>query len=418
MDAAMHVSGAGTAARGRRAARLLAGAALALAPLPLAAQGVNDFDLRPRATPTPAPPPVVGPVDPDDPSARIRPRAAPTAEPQPATPTLVLPETTPSPQATTRRPAAPTAQPRTAQPRIAPTTGEQSAPLPESVAPATEPGVAAAPTTAQAAPPAAAPYRPRQLDVVSDDKPSLLWALLGGLALLLGIGGWLAWSRHFRHQVRALPAPEVLRPHIAARPQPAQPQAQPAGPAQPEADQPLAIPSAGASGAAAPALGLVLQATRMSATLVNTTLSYRLSVTNNGSEPLHDVSVAGDMIAAHASRPVEDLLGSRGAPLPELHRIAALAPGESVVLGGDIRLPLVSITPIRSGNAALFVPLARLRAHASAASGARVENGGTFLVGQPAAAERGVKNGRLQPFRLDLGPRNYSKLGQQLLSAA
>ena len=120
----------------------------------------------------------------------------------------------------------------------------------------------------------------------------------------------------------------------------------------------------------------------MSATLMNTTLSYRLSVTNNGAEPLRDVIVAGDMIAAHASRKAEELLGTNGAALPELHRIAALAPGESVVLGGDIRLPLVSITPIRSGNAALFVPLARLRARGLGADGATVEGAGTFLVGQ------------------------------------
>ncbi len=378
---------------------------LVLAPVSLAAQSsADDFDLRPRASPTPAPPPVVGPSDPDNPAPRVRPQPAPRSEPTAAAPTVVLPSITPAPAArNTARPGA-AVQPRQ-QPRAADPQSQPASPL-TPAAPQIAPGAsAAAPATAAPAP-APAPFQPRQLGVVSDSTPSLLWALLGGLAALLAVGGWLVWSRHFRHRVRAMPAPEILRPHIPARAAPA-----PVAPV-PDAPKPVVAP------ALAPALALVLQATRMSATLVNTTLSYRLSITNNGPEALQDVIVAGDMIAAHASRPVEELLGAGGAALPELHRIAGLAPGESVTLGGDIRLPLVSITPIRSGNAALFVPLARLRARGTGVDGATIEGGGTFLVGQPGVAASGAKGARLQPFRLDLGPRNYSKLGQQLLPAA
>ena len=378
---------------------------MVLVPVSLAAQnGAADFDLRPRASPTPAPPPVVGPADPDNPAPRVRPQPAPRAEPAADAQTVVLPGVTSAPATRNTARAAATVQPRQ-QPRAAepqPQPASPLAPTPPQIAPG---AAGAAPATA-APLPAPAPFQPRQLDGASDGAPSLMWALLGGLAALFAVGGWLVWSRHFRQRVRALPAPEILRPHVPARPAPA-----PVAPA-PDAPTPVAPP------ALAPALALVLQATRMSATLVNTTLSYRLSVTNNGPETLRDVIVAGDMIAAHASRPVEQLLGAGGAALPELHRIAGLAPGESVVLGGDIRLPLVSITPIRSGSAALFVPLARLRARGVATGGATIEGGGTFLVGQPGAAAAGAKSGRLQPFRLDLGPRNYSRLGQQLLPAA
>jgi hypothetical protein len=222
-----------------------------------------------------------------------------------------------------------------------------------------------------------------------------MWLALAALALLLLGGGWLAWSRHFRHRVRNLPAPEIERPRVA-----------PALPLPAEASEPMSVTVGGG-------LHLALQATRMSATLVNTTLSYRLAVTNRGAQPLHDIRIAGDMISAHASRSASELLGAGAAALPELHRIATLAPGESVTLGGDIRLPLVSITPIRRGDAALFVPLARLRGHGIDPAGATIESGGTFLVGQEPGASK-----RLQPFRLDLGPRNYSRLGQQLLPAA
>jgi hypothetical protein len=257
----------------------------------------------------------------------------------------------------------------------------------------------AASTATRAPSPLPGAYKPRDLGLVSQSRGIGLWLGLGTLALLLLGAAWLIWSRHFRHRARALPTPEIERPQVATPRRPAAPTPVPTS---------VLLPSAVGG-----ALHLALQATRMSATLVNTTLSYRLAVTNRGAEPLHDVRIAGDMIGAHASRSASEQLGMAGAALPELHRIATLAPGESVTLGGDIRLPLVSITPIRRGDAALFVPLARLRGHAQDPTGATIEGSGTFLVGQEPGASK-----RLQPFRLDLGPRNYSNLGQQLLPAA
>jgi len=229
-----------------------------------------------------------------------------------------------------------------------------------------------------------------------------MWLGLFALLAALVAGAWLAWSRHFRHQVRVLPEPAIERPRPV----------EPPAPLAPIADNDAAEPAPVAA-RAGDSLEVVLEATRMTATLMNTTLSYRLAVTNSSRQPLNEVRIEGDMISAHASRPQEPLFGKRAPVLPELHRIARLAPGESVTLGGDIRLPLVAITPIRRGDAALFVPLARLRARGMAPTGISVEGGGTFLVGQEPGG-----SAKLQPFRLDLGPRNYSRLGQHLLPAA
>ena len=378
--------------------RALLAALLALAHAGAFAQD-GQFDLRTRGSPSPEPT-VVGPVDPDTPTIRARPRPAPA---------IVLPTAQPSPtaaasvptSAATQRTATPRTQPPQAQPQSSaalPRSGSERLARPSGEAALPLPAPSATAPTATAASPATLPkrYQPRDLDLMSRSSGIGLWLGLATLGSLLAGGAWLAWSRHFRDRTRTLPARVVERPRAA-----------PAGRSPAAAlPEPLPTPLAGA-------LHLALQATRMSATLINTTLSYRLAVTNRGREPLHDVRIAGDMIAAHASRSATEQLGPDDASLPELHRIPTLAPGESVTLGGDIRLPLVSITPIRRGDAALFVPLARLRGHAQDPAGATVKGGGTFLVGQEPGA-----NKRLQPFRLDLGPRNYSKLGQQLLPAA
>lgn len=374
-------------------------AAIALASPVTALAQDGQFDLRTSAGRQPAPEPtVVGPSDPDNPSPT--PRRAPAPPPvivlpsTAATATPVVSDQTPPPQTTTATVA--DSPIRRAQ---APTRGEEGTAASPADLPAPTPSVA--PQVA-AAPPAAQParsYQPRDLGLVPESTPLGLWLGLAALAGLLCAGAWLAWSRHFRLRERALPAPEIMRPAV---PMPAEPL--------PAAnDQPAPVPAM----ARDEGLALVLEATRMSATLIATTLSYRLAVTNHGAVPLQDVRIDGDMIAAHASRPRENVVGHNAAVLPSLHRIARLAPGESVTLAGDIRLPLVAITPIRSGSAAFFVPLARLRARGTAPTGVTVEGGGTFLVGQEPGGNR-----KLQPFRLDLGPRNYSQLGQHLLPAA
>ena len=373
-------------------------ALLALAPYPSLAQD-GQFDLRTRASPTPDPAPTsAGPVDPDNPTPTARPRPQPSAA---ATP-LEVPSEAPSSAASTPAAPAPLASPNPSGPlATAPARGGPATEVGKF--PATSPTQSStdAPSTPLATQPR--PTRavtPRNLDLVANSPGLGLWLALGALALLLVVGGWLMWSRYYRHRVSATPEPEIIRPRVP-EPEPAA-EPEPAPAATPE---PAPLPAGD--------LLLALEATRMTATLLNTTLSYRLAVTNRSQTTARDVRIEGDMIAAHAAYQQEDLFGPRAAVLPELHRIAALAPGESATLSGDIRLPLVAITPIRRGGAAFFVPLARLRARGSAPTGLSVEGGGTFLVGQEPGANR-----KLQPFRLDLGPRNYSRLGQHLLPAA
>ena len=168
------------------------------------------------------------------------------------------------------------------------------------------------------------------------------------------------------------------------------------------------------SGLAAKAdpLTLELSARRLSATLMNTVLNYELTVRNTGPDAINSIIIGGDMIGAHASLPSRSQLELSGNSIAPLHTIAALAPGESILLKGEFKLALTAITPIRNGNAALFIPLARFRVEALSKSSVPLVVSRTFVVGE----DQDRPGAALKPFRLDLGPRLYSQIGQRELA--
>lgn len=197
------------------------------------------------------------------------------------------------------------------------------------------------------------------------------------------------------------PTPELDLLSIMAEPVPAEPVSIAAE------TQPPAMPAAPIE-----QLALELSARRLSATLMNTVLNYELTVSNQGPDPVRSIVVGGDMIGAHASLPSRSQLELSGNSIAPLHTIAALSPGESIVLKGEFKLPLTAITPIRSGNAALFIPLARFRVEALGKSGLPFAVSRTFVVGE----DQDRPGAALKPFRLDLGPRLYSQIGQRELA--
>jgi hypothetical protein len=213
------------------------------------------------------------------------------------------------------------------------------------------------------------------------DQGSSLWmwalAALAGLAVI-GLAGW-AWLRR-RPIAGASAVPQVERPRLAPSPSPPQ-----------------------TSLAAAEPLQITLEPLRLSLTLMNATLAYRLEVANRGAAAIIGLAIGADMIAAHASMTREQQLSGPGDDAATVQRIERIEPGESRIVEGEFRVPFTQIVPIRQGNAALLLPLARFRLVAEGA--APVVR--TFAVGQPGA------KAALQPFRLDQGPRVYPKLTQR-----
>lgn len=147
----------------------------------------------------------------------------------------------------------------------------------------------------------------------------------------------------------------------------------------------------------------------MNASLMATSLNYVLTLTNHSAEPLSALAVEGDMVSAHASLPPEAQIANDNQHMEPRHSLVTLAPGESAEFSGVFMLPLAAVTPIMAGNAAYFIPLARLRVEANTASGTSLIQAQTWVVGElPEDAGAALK-----PFRLDLGPRTYSRIGQR-----
>jgi hypothetical protein len=133
-----------------------------------------------------------------------------------------------------------------------------------------------------------------------------------------------------------------------------------------------------------------------------------LIITNRGETAVGPLAVTCDMIGAHSSMPTRFQLENPGQGDPN-HRIQHLGPGESATISGELRLPLAAITPIRRGEAALFVPLARFRILTWRDGRPPVAINRTFVIGETPPSP----DAALKPFRLDLGPRMYSSISQR-----
>lgn len=368
---------------------------LALAPAPLLAQSANDWSL-PGATVRPAPPGSQGPVDPDNPLVTTTaPRPTQTAAPSPS------PSATSSPTASAA-PVTSAAPPRTA------TSARQPAPratsttaVPDS---GTTPPATAAPTASPfpvALPTATALPTTAPTPVSATGTSGWYWPWITGAATLLALAFAGLWWR--RRSDKAVPVVAFERPVVQAK--------RPASDSQPETAAQPAPPQAEPVAATEPdsTLGITLEARRMNASLMATSLNYVLRLTNHGAEPLSALAVEGEMISAHASLPPEAQITNENQRMEPRHNLVTLAPGESAEFTGIFMLPLTAVIPIRAGDAAYFVPLARLRVEASTPAGGSVVQAQTWVVGElpedPASA--------LRPFRLDLGPRTYSRVGQR-----
>lgn len=348
-----------------------------LAAAPLAAQDARDFQLPPAGTPT-ADPRAQGPVD-DDGPVPIAPRviatdrsarATPTPSPTPRATLAPAPAPTPSARAVAQTPRPTATTPRPLVTPIPQPSASVPAPISSPQVSAGEPS--ASPTLAPVTP--ASPVIAAPEPTKNESTNGLLWAWLG-LATVASaglIGLFALMRRRGRRE-----APEILVPQVAA-PLPGE------------------------------ALALKVEAVKLDRSVMNATVGYRISLRNRTAQPLSNVTVEADLVSASRERPAEQQLAAPEIALTPRHNAARLGPGQSQRFEGQVRLPLSQANAIWQGQAALLVPLLRVRVIAEGMSPVAT----TLVIGQSDG-----QAARPQPFRLDEPPRSYAPLAQRVLDA-
>lgn len=170
-----------------------------------------------------------------------------------------------------------------------------------------------------------------------------------------------------------------------------------------------AVPTDAARPPTSGPIELAFEPLRLTMALVNARLAYRLSVTNLSDAAIGPIHIACDIISAHASLGDKERLLFEGDMAEPRHQFASLPPGQSISLASELHLPIAAIPPIRSGDASLFVPLARFRIIVPDANRPPMIMTRIFLIGE--SPEQPGK--RLKPIRIDLGARTFSRIGQR-----
>ncbi len=357
--------------------RIFPAAVTALLPAAAVAQSVNDFSLEPAPTPS-ATPQAQGPADTRS-GIEIRPRAVNTPAPTPSTANTPTP--TPTPTADSPRPEPLPVQP---EPRAVPLptvtpraieTAPVSPPVPSPTPPQAQPSDTLVPSVAQ---PNSAVPSSDAAGPGSDESAdaTVRWPWLAGAAALLALlgAGLLLWRRR-----RSVEVPVIERPVVAG-----------AGPAE-------ALPLA-------EVVQIRVENEKLIRSAAYATLKYSVTLINRTDAALTELAIGLDLVSAHAEAPMEDQVATLQSVLEQRHDVARLSPRQSMTLTGQVQMPLATAHVIRQGRFPLLVPLLRLRID-RAASDAVVK---TYVVGQGTP-----EGGRLQPFRLDEGPRSYAPIAQR-----
>ncbi len=421
---------------------------------------VSDYSLPPGDGQTPASNQAEGPVEENaaPPQAAPSPGTiAPNAQPVPVTPlpqTGTTPTNSNSNQSTPQENARPSTPVNSAPPVTSaqqPNNNSNATPTPRAPSinenqpqPGFTTDLPGQPLPSDAPAPDIAPEAaPSATPPARGSEANIFYYLAGGLALLLFGGlGIFFWRRKAAMPVYEEEVVDDLQPEPAAQlvlaPTPRKPAPKiysPPNPAEPEKPAPISSdgfivsslstapepapaatppppatlkPTGGAKEASSDYLRIEFTANGASSTLLNAVLNYAITLTNMSEKDMRDICLSGLMMQADSeiARNHDEQKGEL------LHRTQSLPAGETATLEGDIRLPLSAIRPITFKSQALFIPLARFVVQYTDHQDVENEQSASFIVGREYEPPRP----KMAPFRLDLGPRSFSPVGQRALN--
>jgi len=211
-----------------------------------------------------------------------------------------------------------------------------------------------------------------------------VWIAAGALVLIGLLAAALALLKVRRRRRRSADASEAS---LSSRPLAKAEKAEEAGQ--------TAEPAAGF-------LELEAHVVTLARSVMNATISYRLTMSNRGNAPISEIRIGGDITTAHGRVPAAQQIADIEQMLPELHTLPRLDPGQKTTVQGELRLPLREVRPLRQGNVPIFVPLLRLTVRAADME----PRAHTYVIGSRPVQ----KDARPHPFRLDEPPRSYAQL--------
>ena len=342
-----------------------------------------------------APPPPVAATPP----LAIAPTPAPTPRAAPAAPEAR--------QTARQAPRAPQRSARTAS-RPAPASAAPAAPTPETApaAPVPAPAAEAAPAPVAQPVPAAPAQAAGEAAIADGESSTLLWLVAAGLALVIGLAGFLLWRRRRSAEEDSYyEEPAYQEPAIVA-----EPPAPPASDYQPTLVTPAFRPAesapvlepevtaaitavelseadpadveALATGSPAhgdrPWLEMLMRPIRAGATGDDTVVEFSLTVGNTGGVPAEDVRISAWMLASGEGSEMEGLLidPPAGAILSET-RIEA---GDGATVEATVALP-------RDAIDSAMLPVVVTDARYSLPDGGEGRTSASFAIGMPIGEE-------------------------------
>ena len=143
-----------------------------------------------------------------------------------------------------------------------------------------------------------------------------------------------------------------------------------------------------------------LEPTSFSRSIMNATLTYRVTLRNDALEALNDLAVEAELICAGPDLALSDQIADPQTALPLLHQADRLASGQSVRFNGTVQMPMSKVSFFLQGKTALLIPLLRMRIAARQLDPIAK----TYVIGQMGADTLS----KPQPFPMDEGPRSWS----------